>query len=182
MASQDNFIRTALRVPPDLHAKIHDAAADVGRTFNAEINARLEASFTGEDLNKLRRDLASKELEAMQERNKSIVYTLVLSQIADVVAPGSFGDEQSLVEATLRALRGKQKALVKELTETMMRDMQAAKSTFESNLKQGAIQMPTPANDPEAPAMSSAGSAEQTDNASPNLKPKRMVMRRQLKK
>lgn len=45
MANQDDFIRTALRVPPDLHKQIHDAARSSNRTFNAEIIARLQESF-----------------------------------------------------------------------------------------------------------------------------------------
>lgn len=45
MATQDDFIRTALRVPPDLHKAIHEAASSANRTFNAEIVARLQASF-----------------------------------------------------------------------------------------------------------------------------------------
>ncbi|MDF4005300.1 hypothetical protein P3W33_18015 [Luteibacter sp. PPL552] len=43
--SQDDFVRTALRVPPTLHAQLHDAAKLTGRTFNAEIVNRLENSF-----------------------------------------------------------------------------------------------------------------------------------------
>lgn len=45
MATQDDYIRTALRVPPDLHARIHEAAKANTRTFNAEIVARLESTF-----------------------------------------------------------------------------------------------------------------------------------------
>ncbi len=45
MATQDDYIRTALRVPPELHAKIHESAKENNRTFNAEIVARLEGSF-----------------------------------------------------------------------------------------------------------------------------------------
>lgn len=45
MATQDDYIRTALRVPPKLHAKIHESAKESNRTFNAEIVARLERSF-----------------------------------------------------------------------------------------------------------------------------------------
>ena len=45
MATQDDFVRTALRVPPDLHARIHKVASASNRTFNAEIVARLAASF-----------------------------------------------------------------------------------------------------------------------------------------
>lgn len=47
MATQDDYIRTALRVPPDLHAQIHEAAKGNNRTFNAEIVARLQDSFAG---------------------------------------------------------------------------------------------------------------------------------------
>lgn len=48
--SQDDFVRTALRVPPDLHAAIHEAAGKSGRTFNAEIVDRLQASFVEADV------------------------------------------------------------------------------------------------------------------------------------
>lgn len=46
MATQDDYIRTALRVPPELHAQIHASAKANNRTFNAEIVARLEESFS----------------------------------------------------------------------------------------------------------------------------------------
>lgn len=49
MATQDDYIRTALRVPPDLHSKIHEAAKLNNRTFNAEIVARLHRSFDTRD-------------------------------------------------------------------------------------------------------------------------------------
>lgn len=45
MATQDDYIRTALRVPPGLHAQIHEAAKGNNRTFNAEIVARLQRTF-----------------------------------------------------------------------------------------------------------------------------------------
>jgi hypothetical protein len=45
MATQDQYIRTALRVPADLHEAIHESAAARNRTFNAELIARLQASF-----------------------------------------------------------------------------------------------------------------------------------------
>ena len=43
--AQDDFIRTALRVPPALHQQLHDASDVANRSFNAEIIARLEDSF-----------------------------------------------------------------------------------------------------------------------------------------
>lgn len=50
MATQDDYIRTALRVPPELHAKIHEAAKSNNRTFNAEIVARLDGSLADDTI------------------------------------------------------------------------------------------------------------------------------------
>ena len=43
--NQSDFVKTALRLPPDVHAKIHEAASATGRSYNAEIVARLQSSF-----------------------------------------------------------------------------------------------------------------------------------------
>jgi regulator of replication initiation timing len=43
--NQDDYLKTALRLPRDLHAKIQEAATASGRSMNAEIVARLEKSF-----------------------------------------------------------------------------------------------------------------------------------------
>lgn len=40
--AQDDYIRTALRVPPDLHKEIHEAADKAGRSFNAQLVYLLE--------------------------------------------------------------------------------------------------------------------------------------------
>lgn len=43
--NQSDYVKTALRLPPEVHAQIHQAADKSGRSYNAEIVARLEASF-----------------------------------------------------------------------------------------------------------------------------------------
>lgn len=45
-APQDDWHKTGLRLPRDLHARIHEAAAVSGRSYNAEIVSRLEASLS----------------------------------------------------------------------------------------------------------------------------------------
>lgn len=45
---QDDYMKTALRLPRDLHAKIQEEAVASGRSMNAEIVARLEDSFSSE--------------------------------------------------------------------------------------------------------------------------------------
>lgn len=42
---QDEFHKTGLRLPKDLHVRLHEAAAESGRSYNAEIVSRLEGSF-----------------------------------------------------------------------------------------------------------------------------------------
>lgn len=45
MAKQTDFVKTALRVPPDLHKALHKAADEAERTFNGEIIHRLKSTF-----------------------------------------------------------------------------------------------------------------------------------------
>lgn len=42
---QENYVKTALRLPPELHASLHEAAEKSGRTYNAEIILRLQQTF-----------------------------------------------------------------------------------------------------------------------------------------
>lgn len=47
---QDDYMKTALRLPRTLHAKIQEAATATGKSLNSELIARLERSFASEDL------------------------------------------------------------------------------------------------------------------------------------
>lgn len=53
MNDRDEPIRTQVRFPPELHAKLADAARGEGRSFNAEIVKRLEESFAGSALDQV---------------------------------------------------------------------------------------------------------------------------------
>lgn len=72
MATQDNYIRTALRVPPELHKRIHEAAEAGNRTFNAEIIDRLQDSFERPELPVLRIDLTANEETRMKDVREAI--------------------------------------------------------------------------------------------------------------
>lgn len=67
LTNQDDFIKTALRLPRELHAAIQESATASSRSMNAEIIARLERSFDSEKLG-LRGDL----LEAMSMQSMLI--------------------------------------------------------------------------------------------------------------
>lgn len=45
LINQDDFLKTALRIPRDLHEQIQSAAKATGRSMNAEIVARLQNTF-----------------------------------------------------------------------------------------------------------------------------------------
>jgi hypothetical protein len=45
---QKNFVKTALRLPPELHTAVHEAAQKSSRSYNAELLERIQSSFDGE--------------------------------------------------------------------------------------------------------------------------------------
>ncbi|MBN3757242.1 Arc family DNA-binding protein [Paraburkholderia sp. Tr-20389] len=47
MAKQDDYTKTALRLPRELHQKLTDAASERGHSLNTEMVYRLGASFDG---------------------------------------------------------------------------------------------------------------------------------------
>lgn len=48
MVSQDDYIKTALRLPRSLHSTVQESAEEKGRSMNAEIIERLRKSFIPE--------------------------------------------------------------------------------------------------------------------------------------
>lgn len=46
--SQKDYVKTALRLPPELHEALHSAAMRQDRTYNAEIVNRLRSTFEGQ--------------------------------------------------------------------------------------------------------------------------------------
>lgn len=67
---QDDFIKTAIRLPRDLHAAILDSAAQHGRSMNAEMLARL-ANQSGVTLS----DIAAQNVHT-QEMVQMIIDTI----------------------------------------------------------------------------------------------------------
>lgn len=45
---QSNFVKTALRLPPELHAAVHACAKESGRSYNGELIALIEAALSPE--------------------------------------------------------------------------------------------------------------------------------------
>ncbi|MBY0243162.1 MAG: Arc family DNA-binding protein [Burkholderiaceae bacterium] len=69
--AQQDYIKTALRIPRDLHADILDAAERNGRSMNAEIIARLQAEPVNDLLTQLARDVI--EIKALDREILDVV-------------------------------------------------------------------------------------------------------------
>lgn len=79
--SADKTVRSQLRIPADLHAKIVEAADSSGRSMNAEILHRLEATFS------LKLDQAETELLELRSSAKAMKddFSLALDVIREEV-------------------------------------------------------------------------------------------------
>lgn len=74
MAKQDDYVRYTIRVPADLYEKVRAAAGD--KSVNAEIIARLEASFAepqkNAGLGPIIESIAREEYRKLSERIEGI--------------------------------------------------------------------------------------------------------------
>lgn len=65
--NQSDFVKTALRLPPDVHVRLHEAAQANGRSYNAEIIARLQESFSDNpEVTRLRSQLEEEQMRSLK--------------------------------------------------------------------------------------------------------------------
>lgn len=89
-APQDDWHKTGLRLPKDLHSALHDAAAATGRSYNAEIVARLQQSFEGSEID-LRPRLSAHHTKLADR------LLVIQSQLTDVIRKQDFIRDQILL-------------------------------------------------------------------------------------
>ena len=158
MAKQDHFVRTALRLPPELHAEIHAAAEESQRTFNAEIVERLAKSFQQGQIdqsllreNETLRNALKWANEVMETTNKLV--TLIVGQDPDESAGAGAalerGDPESARTIILKGLRdlGESHGKFAAQTETMadlLQNSPSLESTPKMLLQTKSDDSPTP--------------------------------------
>lgn len=98
MANQDDYIKTALRLPRDLHAQLHLAAEKAGRSLNAELIARLEGSIF--------RSMDDDQLRLLLKTMKDLVAGVLFERLekAEPGSPDPLGPE---VTALVKGYLGK---------------------------------------------------------------------------
>jgi plasmid stability protein len=77
---QDDYKKTALRLPQDLHEQLHEAAAASGRSYNAEIVNRLQESLDGKAVvlpDGIREELLARSKSNGWPFESELIHTLV---------------------------------------------------------------------------------------------------------
>lgn len=88
--SQADYHKQGIRIPKDLHARIHEAAEESGRSYNSELIARLQSSFdpaAGGDVEAYRAGL--KALGVTNQALAAAILELAKHAPAKLIADGS---------------------------------------------------------------------------------------------
>lgn len=107
MANQDDFVKTALRLPRDLHAQVQAAATARGRSMNAEIIERLRDEGTASVELVLER-LRSREAELLEANKRQLsVMRNVIERMRPVLAQAETVLDANAEDPAVAALREK---------------------------------------------------------------------------
>jgi hypothetical protein len=113
MAKQDDFVKTALRIPRSLHAQIQDAATASGRSMNAEIIDRLQRETEDVSLMAIvnRLKLSDEELLEATKKQRDLLWEItdraeeVLRSVDEFLEPPVRVEEAHLARGTIASLR-----------------------------------------------------------------------------
>lgn len=99
MATQDNYIKTAFRLPPELHRDLVTAAEVKGRSLNAEIISRLQVDDApAGTLTALTYRIASLEVELQSKRLDIIELAMMLRSVLNLEILDDAGQDPYLAE------------------------------------------------------------------------------------
>lgn len=120
--SQDDYHKQGMRIPRDLHARIHEAAAAAGRSYNSELIARLTGSFEAadtEELHKLYRDLEMEKLRKAAVSNELNGLRFLTLQLTSFIPPGFLDRRPDLAEAVAN-LKANEREMTLQALEQMI--------------------------------------------------------------
>ncbi|MFT0167522.1 Arc family DNA-binding protein [Paraburkholderia mimosarum] len=113
MANQDDFIKTALRLPRELHTAIRAAAESASKSMNSEIIGRLHESLRTDEAGSILERLNSREAQLLEakERQLGMLTEIVgradeaLARSAAALEGGGAGNVEKLLHE-ISVLRG----------------------------------------------------------------------------
>jgi hypothetical protein len=141
MAREDPQLK--IRFTPELKNQVEEAARANGRSLNAEVTARLQASFeptNTERIHELERALALAQLDKSEERTKAAQYASALRIVADRLPPNAFEDKPA-IDKMLKALDADRANRVIATLEQIVQDKRDTLSNLHHLADIGAIKI-----------------------------------------
>lgn len=137
-----------LRMLPELKEKIEQSARESGRSMNAEIVARLEASLDPENnpatlkqrILELEGDAALGALHASQAKSDLLAAQLLVVQIAKMCPPGVI-PKDSVTSQLLQRTLDKEGDLIKESIENMIDGLLNVKGAIDKRIESGQLKV-----------------------------------------
>lgn len=108
MARQDDYMKTALRLPRDLHDRLMGSAAGTGTSLNTEMVRRLSDSFspsTSSDRVAELEGIAQQQAQAMEAMGRQIdnlkAMLKILRDVVDKLSRATGGEQESHAQDVL---------------------------------------------------------------------------------
>lgn len=98
ISDQSDYLKTALRLPRDLHAHIQEAAEEAGRSQNAEIVARLASSFEQNP----NAEALQLQIQHLEQRIKDLKHGLLLEATLGALTAFSLKELSHKIPSELR--------------------------------------------------------------------------------
>lgn len=158
---QKNFVKTALRLPPELHAAAHEAAQNSGRSYNAELIDRLSSTFEQDTTIKLLRGnmvllRALADFVVLRHNHPDVAAPMEEHIIKMANAIKTTADETELAKATREPLTDYMMSLVAAVNKVnellgpgwAKKSSQNHRSATESSKEEAPAKDPTPPSTP----------------------------------
>lgn len=137
-----------IRFTPELKMQVEEAARGNGRSLNAEVTARLQASFEpaiATRLGELELELAKEHVAAAEARSKAMQYGAALALIAGRLPAGAF-DDSPAVSRILKEVSMDREAKMIAALEQMIADTQKSVADLHHLVEIGQVKI-TPASE-----------------------------------
>lgn len=129
MAREDPQLK--IRFTLELKRQVEEAAREHGRSLNAEVTARLQASFEPSDTEQLR-DLqlavARAQVESLAAQREAMQYSMALMYIAGRIPPGVLDDAPAIADLLKKLNTGRKAQLVETATKMLADGVEMATS------------------------------------------------------
>lgn len=154
---QDEYKKTALRLPPELHERLHAAAAESGRSYNAEIVDRLEASLDPQNnpaalqqkMLEMEGDAAIAVLQASKTKSDLLAAQLLVIQMAKM-CPQNLMTKDSSTSQLIQEILDREGEIMQETITNMIDGLLGVKNAMNKRIESGQLKVVPHSEEPTA--------------------------------